>query len=261
MSKQLHTGHAAWAGLSGRFARESRLYGAAPHPRGGAWILRRDVSADADASAVMRPQDNWLIHDTSFKPVARLPSHPSCHRLRPRATRSGRRRPAGFRGGGRRNLRRRDRHLRPQPAGKPHRSQVLAAVLRRRGGGAGSAAAGSFRRGVPLQPGADSRRAARDAATRAGHRPGVSGALRRQGPARAARRTLHEPCRGRCARRSGAPAVDPGGTGQGRRTLRLTARSPKAGRAQHSPQPPISAGASEADLRAPFPAALLAPLF
>jgi 2-methylcitrate dehydratase PrpD len=67
MSKQLHTGHAAWAGLSAAALAQADFTG----PR---WILEGEkgffaaLCADARPERVLEPAADWLIHDTSFKP-------------------------------------------------------------------------------------------------------------------------------------------------------------------------------------------------
>lgn len=67
MSKQLHTAHAAWAGRSA-----ARL--AAAGFTGPERILEGErgffaaMCPDGDLTAVTRPEPDWLIHQTSFKP-------------------------------------------------------------------------------------------------------------------------------------------------------------------------------------------------
>jgi len=67
MSKQLHTAHAAWAGRSAAAL-------AAAGFTGPQYILEGErgffaaMCADADVDAVLRPDADWLIHQTSFKP-------------------------------------------------------------------------------------------------------------------------------------------------------------------------------------------------
>ena len=67
MSKQLHTGHAAWAGLAAAGLAQAGFTG----PR---WILEGEkgffaaLCADAQPDRVREPAADWLIHGTSFKP-------------------------------------------------------------------------------------------------------------------------------------------------------------------------------------------------
>jgi 2-methylcitrate dehydratase PrpD len=67
MSKQLHTGHAAWAGLSAASLAQADFTG----PR---YILEGEkgffaaLCPDAMPERVLEPADDWLIHGTSFKP-------------------------------------------------------------------------------------------------------------------------------------------------------------------------------------------------
>lgn len=67
MSKQLHTGHAAWAGLAAAGLAQAGFTG----PR---WILEGEkgffaaLCADAQPARVVEPAPDWLIHGTSFKP-------------------------------------------------------------------------------------------------------------------------------------------------------------------------------------------------
>lgn len=67
MSKQLHTGHAAWAGLCAAQLAQAGFTG----PR---FILEGEkgfyaaLCPDARPERVLAPESRWLIHDTSFKP-------------------------------------------------------------------------------------------------------------------------------------------------------------------------------------------------
>lgn len=67
MSKQLHTGHAAWAGLLSASLASAGFTG----PR---FILEGErgffaaMCAGTDISTLAREEDDWLIHETSFKP-------------------------------------------------------------------------------------------------------------------------------------------------------------------------------------------------
>ncbi len=76
MSKQLHTGHAAWAGLVAALLARSGFTG----PR---FILEgekgffRAMCDGAMPERVLAPADDWLIHETSFKPW------PSCRHTHP----------------------------------------------------------------------------------------------------------------------------------------------------------------------------------
>jgi 2-methylcitrate dehydratase PrpD len=67
MSKQLHTGHAAWAGLSAASLAQAGFTG----PR---YILEGEkgffaaMCADARPQRLLAPAADWMIHGTSFKP-------------------------------------------------------------------------------------------------------------------------------------------------------------------------------------------------
>jgi 2-methylcitrate dehydratase PrpD len=71
MSKQLHTAHAAWAGLTAASLAEAGFTGPQfilEGPRGLFAAMCDGGGELADPLAVVRAQDGWLIHETSFKP-------------------------------------------------------------------------------------------------------------------------------------------------------------------------------------------------
>ncbi|WP_374669174.1 MmgE/PrpD family protein [Ramlibacter sp.] len=72
MSKQLHTAHAAWSGLTAATLAQSGFTGPQyilEGPRGlFAAMCDGGDGAQANPGAVMAPEDDWLIHGTSFKP-------------------------------------------------------------------------------------------------------------------------------------------------------------------------------------------------
>jgi len=67
MSKQLHVGHAAWAGLSAASLAESGFTGPLEILEGQRGFFAA-MCEGADLSGVGRTESDWLIHQTSFKP-------------------------------------------------------------------------------------------------------------------------------------------------------------------------------------------------
>jgi 2-methylcitrate dehydratase PrpD len=67
MSKQLHTGHAAWAGLTAASLAAAGFSGPARILEGERGFFAA-MCEGADTSGVAREEPGWLIHETSFKP-------------------------------------------------------------------------------------------------------------------------------------------------------------------------------------------------
>jgi 2-methylcitrate dehydratase PrpD len=67
MSKQLHTGHAAWAGLTAASLAAAGLTGPAQILEGERGFFAA-MCDGADVTGVAREEPGWLIHETSFKP-------------------------------------------------------------------------------------------------------------------------------------------------------------------------------------------------
>lgn len=67
MSKQLHTAHAAWAGRSAAELAAQGFTGPA-HILEGERGFFAAMCPDGTPEAVLRPEADWLIHQTSFKP-------------------------------------------------------------------------------------------------------------------------------------------------------------------------------------------------
>lgn len=67
MSKQLHTGHAAWAGRSAAMLATCGFSGPA-HILEGERGFFAAMCPDGTPEAVLRPEADWLIRQTSFKP-------------------------------------------------------------------------------------------------------------------------------------------------------------------------------------------------
>ena len=67
MSKQLHVAHAAWAGRSAATLAAAGFTGPSRILEGERGFFAA-MCPDGDLSAVLRPEDDWLIHQTSFKP-------------------------------------------------------------------------------------------------------------------------------------------------------------------------------------------------
>jgi 2-methylcitrate dehydratase PrpD len=67
MSKQLHTAHAAWAGRSAAALAAAGFSGPARILEGERGFFAA-MCADGIPDAVLRPESDWLIHQTSFKP-------------------------------------------------------------------------------------------------------------------------------------------------------------------------------------------------
>ena len=67
MSKQLHTGHAAWAGLSAATLARAGFTGPR-HILEGEQGLFAAMCADARPQRLLADDEDWLIHSTSFKP-------------------------------------------------------------------------------------------------------------------------------------------------------------------------------------------------
>jgi 2-methylcitrate dehydratase PrpD len=67
MSKQLHVAHAAWAGRSAALLAAAGFTGPARILEGERGFFAA-MCPDGDAEAVLRPDPDWLIHQTSFKP-------------------------------------------------------------------------------------------------------------------------------------------------------------------------------------------------
>ncbi len=67
MSKQLHTGHAAWAGFTAANLAQAGLTGPQYILEGERGFFAA-MCEGADTSAVTREETDWLIHETSFKP-------------------------------------------------------------------------------------------------------------------------------------------------------------------------------------------------
>lgn len=69
MSKQLHTAHAAWAGMTAASLAAAGLTGPDYILEGERGFFAA-MCQDADISIVNQQEADWLIHDTSFKPWA-----------------------------------------------------------------------------------------------------------------------------------------------------------------------------------------------
>jgi 2-methylcitrate dehydratase PrpD len=67
MSKQLHTAHAAWAGRSAATLAAHGFTGPERILEGERGFFAA-MCPDGDPGAVLRPETDWLIHQTSFKP-------------------------------------------------------------------------------------------------------------------------------------------------------------------------------------------------
>jgi 2-methylcitrate dehydratase PrpD len=67
MSKQLHTAHAAWAGLTSASLATAGFSGSAQILEGERGFFAASCR-DGDPSQVLEPADHWLIEETSFKP-------------------------------------------------------------------------------------------------------------------------------------------------------------------------------------------------
>ncbi|MBL8385367.1 MAG: MmgE/PrpD family protein [Burkholderiales bacterium] len=67
MSKQLHTAHAAWSGMTAASLAAAGFTGPAFILEGERGFLKA-MCEGADAAAITRAESDWLIHDTSFKP-------------------------------------------------------------------------------------------------------------------------------------------------------------------------------------------------
>lgn len=67
MSKQLHTAHAAWAGRSAALLASHGFTGPERILEGERGFFAA-MCVDGSPEAVLRPEDDWLIHETSFKP-------------------------------------------------------------------------------------------------------------------------------------------------------------------------------------------------
>lgn len=67
MSKQLHTAHAAWAGRSAAMLASHGFTGPAYILEGERGFFAA-MCVDGSLDAVLRPEGDWLIHQTSFKP-------------------------------------------------------------------------------------------------------------------------------------------------------------------------------------------------
>lgn len=67
MSKQLHTAHAAWAGRSAALLSASGFTGPEKILEGERGFFKA-MCADGNPEAVLREESDWLIHQTSFKP-------------------------------------------------------------------------------------------------------------------------------------------------------------------------------------------------
>ncbi|CAN5284285.1 MmgE/PrpD family protein [soil metagenome] len=67
MSKQLHTAHAAWAGLTAASLAQAGFTGPAQILEGPRGFFAA-MCADGDMDALTRADADWLIHSTSFKP-------------------------------------------------------------------------------------------------------------------------------------------------------------------------------------------------
>lgn len=67
MSKQLHTAHAAWAGRSAAMLAASGFTGPEKILEGERGFFAA-MCPDANPDAVLRDESGWLIHQTSFKP-------------------------------------------------------------------------------------------------------------------------------------------------------------------------------------------------
>lgn len=67
MSKQLHTGHAAWAGLSAASLAAAGFTGPRQILEGERGFFAA-MCIDGSVDRVCAPEADWLIHDTSFKP-------------------------------------------------------------------------------------------------------------------------------------------------------------------------------------------------
>lgn len=76
MSKQLHTAHAAWAGLTSASLASAGFSGAASILEGPRGFFPA-MCPNADAWLVLEPCDHWLIEETSFKPW------PACRHTHP----------------------------------------------------------------------------------------------------------------------------------------------------------------------------------
>lgn len=67
MSKQLHTAHAAWCGMTAASLAQAGFTGPAFILEGERGFLAA-MCEGADQGAITRAEDEWLIHGTSFKP-------------------------------------------------------------------------------------------------------------------------------------------------------------------------------------------------
>lgn len=67
MSKQLHTGHAAWAGLTAAQLAQAGFTGPLQILEGPKGFLQA-MCAGASGASIVQPEPDWLIHQTSFKP-------------------------------------------------------------------------------------------------------------------------------------------------------------------------------------------------
>ena len=67
MSKQLHTAHAAWSGMTAASLAEAGFTGPAFILEGERGFLAA-MCEGADRAGICRDEADWLIHDTSFKP-------------------------------------------------------------------------------------------------------------------------------------------------------------------------------------------------
>ena len=67
MSKQLHTAHAAWSGMTAASLAQAGFTGPAYILEGKRGFLAA-MCEGADAAAIVADEPDWLIHDTSFKP-------------------------------------------------------------------------------------------------------------------------------------------------------------------------------------------------
>jgi 2-methylcitrate dehydratase PrpD len=76
MSKQLHTAHAAWAGRSAATLASHGFTGPARILEGERGFFAA-MCSDGNPGAVLSPEPDWLIHETSFKPW------PACRHTHP----------------------------------------------------------------------------------------------------------------------------------------------------------------------------------
>ena len=67
MSKQLHTAHAAWSGMTAASLAQAGFNGPAYILEGERGFLKA-MCEGADLSVITQDEADWLIHDTSFKP-------------------------------------------------------------------------------------------------------------------------------------------------------------------------------------------------